>query len=370
MSRTTFALRLIRWFKQHQRDLPWRREVSPYRVWISEIMLQQTQIERVIHYFKRWMSAFPTIKAVAEAEQDALLKAWEGLGYYTRVKNIQKTARILMQAHQGRLPESHAELLQLPGIGPYTAGAIMSQAFQAPYPAVDGNVERVFARLCDLSGSVKLPENRAFIREQIQAMMPENQAGDFNQALMELGALICRPYNPACSRCPCPPSCRSLREGTVHERPVRQKASPATPLQVAAGVLLHQGRVFIQKRPATGLMANLWEFPGGKIKEGETPQDALKREFQEELDLCVAVGESIMVIRHGYTTFKVTLHTFWCRLSPPDQSPELRFAVDGRWVRPGEIQNFPFPSADKKLIAHLASQSAWPEMRNSKFEMR
>lgn len=359
MSQTTLAKRLIRWFQQHQRDLPWRREVSPYRVWISEIMLQQTQIDRVCLYFQRWMDRFPTVQAVAEADQDSLLKAWEGLGYYTRVKNIQKTARSLMQTHQGRLPDSHAELLKLPGIGEYTAGAIMSLAFQAPYPAVDGNVERVFARLFDLPGPVKSPENRAFIRKEIQGMMPENQARDFNQALMELGALICRPHNPECARCPCPPSCRSLRKGTVHERPVRTKPAPAKPLQVAAGVLLHQGRIFIQKRPATGLMASLWEFPGGKIKEGETPQDALMREFQEELALSVAVGGSIMVIRHGYTTFKVTLHTFWCHLSPPDQSPVLCFAVDSRWVLPGDIQKYPFPSADKKLIDHLACQEAW-----------
>ncbi len=362
MSRTTLAKRLIRWFSQQQRDLPWRREVSPYRVWISEIMLQQTQIDRVRLYFQRWMDRFPTVQSLAEADSDSLLKAWEGLGYYTRVKNIQKTAQVLMQAYQGRLPESHAELLQLPGIGPYTAGAIMSLAFNAPYPAVDGNVERVFARLFDLSDPIKSPENRAFIRDQIQGMMPENQARDFNQALMELGALICRPNNPECARCPCPPSCRSLRKGTVHERPVRAKSAPATPLQVSAGVLLHQGRVFIQKRPATGLMANLWEFPGGKITAGETPQEALMREFQEELALSVAVERPIMVIRHSYTTFKVTLHTFWCRLSQPEQSPVLRFAVDGRWVLPGDIHTFPFPSADKKLITHLASRGTWPEI--------
>ncbi len=359
MSRTTLALRLLRWFKREQRDLPWRREVTPYRVWISEIMLQQTQIDRVIRYFQNWMVNFPSIQTVAEAEQDKLFKAWEGLGYYSRVKHIQKTSRILMQANQGQLPDSHAELLQLPGIGEYTAGAIMSLAFNAPYPAVDGNVERVFARLFDVSSPVKSPENRAFIREQIRAMIPEKQARPFNQALMELGALICRPHNPECTGCPCPPSCRSLRKGTVHERPVRQKRPPATPIQVAAGVLMHQGRVFIQKRPATGLMANLWEFPGGKIKPGETPQKALKREFQEELELIVEVEKAIMLIRHGYTSFKVTLHTFWCRLTPTDQSPVLRFAVDGRWVLPGDVQNFPFPSADKKLIAHLASQEAW-----------
>ena len=364
------ASRLLNWYRENRRDLPWRREVTPYRVWISEIMLQQTQIERVIHYFQRWMRAFPTVRAVAEAEASSLLKAWEGLGYYSRVQNIRKTAGILMQAYQGRLPDSHAELLRLPGIGPYTAGAIMSLAFNQPCPAVDGNVERVFARLHDLDAPVKSLQNRNFIHDQIRGMIPEKQAREFNQALMELGALICRPQSPVCSRCPCPPFCLSRVQGTTHLRPVRKKPARPTPLEVAAGVLVHRGRIFIQKRPPSGLMPNLWEFPGGKLKPDETPQAALEREFQEELNLAVTVGSPIMIIRHSYTSFRITLHTFWCALTRPKQRPVLRFAVDGRWVSPPELTEFAFPAADNKLIAHLSSKQAWPACEQEMFRMR
>ncbi|MCF8105900.1 MAG: A/G-specific adenine glycosylase, partial [Desulfohalobiaceae bacterium] len=331
--RSQLPARLLEWFRIHQRDLPWRREVSPYKVWISEIMLQQTQTKRVVHYFKRWMARFPDLASVARAKEDGLLKAWEGLGYYNRVRNIQRTALILLRDHGAGFPQSYDELLQLPGIGPYTAGAILSLAFNLPHCAVDGNVERVFARLFDLQTPVKSPDNRRFIREEALAMLPENRARQFNQALMELGAVVCRPRDADCQSCPVQAWCLSLRHHTVKQRPVPGKPEKMTPLEVAAGVLVRDGRILIQKRPPGGLMPHLWEFPGGKIKPGESPAEALIREFQEELELSITVGEKIIVIRHSYTVFRVTLHTFWCRLKDEEQQPKLCFAVDSRWVR-------------------------------------
>lgn len=354
--RTQLAGRLLQWFRVHQRDLPWRREITPYTVWISEIMLQQTQIQRVVYYFKRWVDTFPDLASVAGAEEDALLKAWEGLGYYSRVRNIQKTAKILLQDHGGRFPGSYDDLLRLPGIGPYTAGAIMSLAFNLPYCAVDGNVERVFARVFDLNTPVKSARNRRFVREEARAMIPESQAREFNQALMELGALVCRPRSPDCAVCPVDGLCFGLKNNTVDKRPVLEQSKKTTPLEVTAGVLVQNSRVLIQKRPPSGLMPHLWEFPGGKLKPGESPAEALAREFMEELELSIEVGEKITVIHHSYTVFSVTLHIFWCRLRGKDQKPRLRFAVDSCWVRPGELSQYAFPAADKKLIELLGNQ--------------
>jgi A/G-specific adenine glycosylase len=353
----TIRSRLLSWFERNQRDLPWRRHYQPYAVWISEIMLQQTQVKTVLPYYERWMAQFPDIRSLAVAPEDIVLKHWEGLGYYNRARNIQRTARILMREFHGELPQSYKALRDLPGIGPYTAAAILSLAFNRDYPVVDGNVKRVFARLFDLDSALNERRSLRFIEEAARAILPGGKARAFNQALMELGAVVCTPRNPLCPACPVMETCRSRILGIVPQRPVPSPRKSPTPLEVAVGVLVSQGRIFIQKRPPGGLMPLLWEFPGGKVQEGESPEQALVREFLEELELQIEIIEKIGVIRHSYTSFRVVLHAYLCRLKGRRKRPVLRSATEGSWVPMDEIGGFPFPAANQKLIRMLGEHS-------------
>jgi len=347
---------LVNWFKIHQRVLPWRIHYSPYSVWISEIMLQQTQVDRVVPYYHRWMERFPTIGSVAMASLDELLKLWEGLGYYSRVKYLHRAAQIIQNDYSGRFPDQHHVLLKLPGIGPYTAGAIMSIAYNQNFPLVDGNVIRVLARIFNVESSIGDGETKALMWKKAEELISPGESRWLNQALMELGALICTPKNPGCPDCPVYYSCQSFLFGCVELRPVVPPSKKNTPIEVVVGVLMEDGCYLIQQRPPNGLMAGLWEFPGGKIKGGEKPEDALVREFKEELALCTQVGEKITTIKHGYTSFSVTLHAFFCTLVPSRQSPILHFASTYRWVKPGEFKDFAFPAANRRLVNKLAKQ--------------
>lgn len=347
---TPFQRQLLNWFDANQRELPWRVRYMPYEIWISEIMLQQTQIKTVLPFYLRWMKRFADIQAVACAEEEEILKHWEGLGYYSRARNLHRAARVLVRDFRGEFPRDYATVRSLPGIGSYTAGAIMSLAFNADYPAVDGNVERVLSRVFDVGTPVKEKEAKAFIAKTAKELIPSGEARRFNQALMELGAMVCLPRNAACPKCPLKDLCGSFRQGLVHERPVPGKRKAAVPLEVAVGVLTHEGTVFIQKRPPKGLMAHLWEFPGGKLQEGETPEEALEREFREELELHVRCLGRIGRIHHNYTSFRVTLHAYFCELQGKHRNPVLRAAVDARWVLPEELDSYAFPAANRKLI--------------------
>jgi len=344
---------LITWYHDNRRDLPWRRDPSPYQIWISEIMLQQTQVNTVLPYYRRWMLRFKDIHAVAEAPVEELLKHWEGLGYYARVQNLQKTARILRDQFNGGFPRDHATLLRLPGIGRYTAGAIMSLAFNDDYPVVDGNVKRVFARLFNISTPINGTAGDVVFWDRAREVLPRGRARDFNQALMELGAVICKPKLPLCSSCPVANLCASLRLGVVAERPLRGPSKTTQPIQVALGVLVDKDKIFIQKRQDKGLMPGLWEFPGGKLKPGETPEEALHREFSEELGLAVCRLDKIATIRHAYTSFRVVLHAFLCELRERNPKYVLRAASQARWVTRRQLDQFAFPAANKKLIELL-----------------
>ena len=345
--------KLVDWFRANQRDLPWRRNYLPYEVWISEIMLQQTQVKTVLPYYARWMARFPDVGSVAGTPEDVVLKHWEGLGYYSRARNIQRTARILAEEFHSQVPANYPTLRRLPGIGHYTASAILSLAFNQDHPVVDGNVKRVFARLFDIARPVSERASLRFIEESARALLPHGKARDFNQGLMELGAVACVPRNPRCLLCPIEKECRSRSVGIELARPVSAPPKRTQAIDVAVGVLTPRERIFIQKRPPGGLMAHLWEFPGGKIQNGETPEDALVREFMEELDVRVGKLQKIGVILHSYTSFRVTLHAYRCRFDPEGQRPTLRSAVDSRWVTPSQLTDYPFPAANQKLIRML-----------------
>ncbi|QQR83797.1 A/G-specific adenine glycosylase [Candidatus Peregrinibacteria bacterium] len=342
---------LIKWFQENHRDLPWRKTYDPYQVWISEVMLQQTQVTTVLPYFKRWMKALPTIESVAKAKEDKVLKLWEGLGYYSRARNIQKTAQIVLKEHSGTFPSDYNAILKLPGIGRYTAGAISSIAFNQERPIVDGNVIRVLARLFNFSKNTKEADSLRQLWEWAEELIPKGQAREFNQGMMELGALVCKPKNPKCNRCPLQTQCIGKQKGTLSFLPNKGERVEKIPIKVAIVVIRNKGKVFIQKRPHKGLMAGLWEFPGGKVKPGETPLQALHREVMEELGITIESPKLIKNIKHGYTKFKVDLHCYEANLGTGKL--KLNSAIDGKWVNPEALSEYPFPVANVKLIEDL-----------------
>ena len=347
--------RLLNWFRANARDLPWRESYAPYEVWISEIMLQQTQMDRAVHYFTRWMGRFPDVQSLAAAHEDEVLKLWEGLGYYSRARNLLKAARLVAGEPGARLPRTFDGWLALPGVGKYTAAAVMSLAFNEAYPVVDANVERVFSRLFDLDVPVKDAEAQRFIRDTAGRFLESGEPRLVNQALMEFGALVCS-KKPACSECVLRDSCESFRLGIPHERPVPGKKQDIIPIRVATGVILHQGRAFIQKRRPDDVWGGLWEFPGGVIEEGETPGQAVVREVREELGFEVD-AKNITVIKHGYTRYRVTLHCFACRLNgpfanapAPPRPPHLAEATECTWADLKGLNRYAFPAGHRKLI--------------------
>lgn len=347
---------LLNWFSINARRLPWRVRYAPYEIWISEIMLQQTQVQTMLPYYHRWIKRFPDIQTVAEASEEEVLWYWEGMGYYGRARNIQRTARIVLERFGGDFPRHHETILSFPGIGRYTAGAIMSIAFNENYPAVDGNIARVLCRLLNLDKPIRDRSIQKLLWQSAGRLLPEGRARDFNQALMDLGAAVCLSKAPACANCPISASCKAFASGLVHSRPVPAASRRAMTIEAALGILIDEGKVFIQKRPPGGLMPHLWEFPGGKLEKGEEPHRALKRELREELGVDIRCREKLAVIRHSYTSFRVTLHAFLCHMDPPGQLPVLRSAIDSRWVTPAELDHFPFPAANRKLIRMIRSR--------------
>lgn len=348
-----FSEAILSWFDQHKRALPWRNDYAPYRVWVSEIMLQQTQMERGVAYFDRWMQALPDIASVAAASEETLLKLWEGLGYYSRVRNLHKAAAIIMDEHNGEFPDDFQAIKALPGIGDYTAGAVASIAFNQDVICVDANVERVFSRIFDIDTPVKQKQNMAFIRNTLQDMLPRGHAREFNQALMEHGALVCS-KKPRCERCPVQQFCEAYHLGIPHERPVPTAKKAIQHIDVATGFLMHNGRIYIQKRPDFGVWAGFWELPGGSVEEGETPEETVVREFMEETEFPVKIEDKILVVKHGYTTYRVTMHCYFLTFAKhhtPD--PVLHAATAYQWVSMDELDAVTLPAGHRKLLDHL-----------------
>ena len=342
---------LLNWFDKNQRPLPWRRHYEPYHVWVSEIMLQQTQVKTALPYFDRWMKTLPTIKHVAEASEDQILKLWEGLGYYSRSRNLQKAAKQIVEKHRGEFPSDYDDILALPGVGPYTAGAISSIAFNQDRPLVDGNVIRVLSRLFYYTKNTRLPAAERQMWEWAEQIIPQGQARYFNQAMMELGALICSPKSPDCNTCPLGTVCEARAREKANELPNRGPKKMLKNIAVAIGVIRKGDKVFIQKRPAKGLMAGLWEFPGGKVEKGESKKMALKREVVEEVGIQIKNIKLLKNIKHAYTSFKVDLHCFEADYESGEI--QLKAAADGKWVSVSELSDYPFPAANVRLIKEL-----------------
>ncbi len=346
---------LLRWYRKERRDLPWRRSRDPYAIWVSEIMLQQTQVKTVLPYFERWMQAFPTVKDLATAPESKVLKLWEGLGYYSRARNLQKSAILVKDQYAGNLPSTRKEILALPGIGPYTAGAILSIAFGVRASVLDGNVKRVLSRLRRLKENGKTSKSEKRLWAEAERILPEKDVGDFNQALMELGAQVCIPQKPHCMICPLKKLCQAHLKADVQNFPPPKPQPVIKKIDVSAAVLFRRGKIYIQQRVEKGLMAGLWEFPGGKIEKNESPEKCIVREIREELGLEMTIEEKLIVIRHSYTQFRVTLHVFKGRLFPGKITPTA--CQNWKWVALKELEIYPFPSANVKIIKLLEKLS-------------
>jgi A/G-specific adenine glycosylase len=340
---------LVNWFEKEHRPMPWRDEPTPYRVWVSEIMLQQTQVVTVIPYYDRFVAKFPSIEALAASDSQDVLKVWEGLGYYSRARNLRDAARMVVDRFQGQLPSSISELRQLPGIGPYTAAAIASIAFGQPLPAIDGNGLRTFARFFGIDENIRKPKTAQIIGDRLAPLIRRTNPSHFNQAVMEVGALICRPRNPSCGKCLLAAQCVAFRTGRTEELPVTTPRPSVPHYRVAVGVIWKNQHILIALRHERQMLGGLWEFPGGKVRRGETPRSAVVREVEEETGLKVCVGKPYATVKHAYSHFRVTLTAFQCAWV--SGRPQPHAAVELRWIKPRALGDYPFPKANRRIAS-------------------
>lgn len=342
----TFQNDLIDWFNKEKRDLPWRKDKDPYKIWVSEIMLQQTRVDTVIPYFNRFLQWFPTINDLADADEEKVLKAWEGLGYYSRVRNLQSAVQEVREKYGGVVPNNTKEISSLKGIGPYTAGAILSIAYGIPEPAVDGNVMRVLSRILSIWDDIAKPAARKIFEEAVRSLISHHDPSGFNQALMELGALICTPTSPSCLLCPVRDHCQGFQEGIESELPVKSKKNKPRAMELAAFVLTDSnGKFLIHKRPKQGLLANLWEFPNVEIylpiqnDKGQLPEI-----FKQEYDFIIEPEKRIGQIEHVFSHLIWNIHVYSGRLLS-----KLQEQQDWRLVTFDEMEEYAFPVSHQKI---------------------
>ncbi|MBK8782088.1 MAG: A/G-specific adenine glycosylase [Anaerolineales bacterium] len=332
---------LLKWYSKHGRTMPWRDHPDPYAVWVSEIMLQQTRVETVIPYFEKWMKLFPDIPSLANASERDVLNAWEGLGYYSRARNLHKAAKIVASNFNGQLPRDLTELHALPGIGRYTVGAIASISFKMDEPTLDGNLRRVFSRLHDVAEFADSPAGEKILWDLAAKNLPKGKAGDYNQALMDLGATICLPKNPRCLLCPLMDMCKARENGTQETRPVL-KAKKQVPQYIhAAAVIVERGRVLLSQRPADGLLGGMWEFPNARVVQD--PAAELAKALRSAGRIQVKKGEALGIIQHAYSHYKVTVHAFRCESVSIPKDKNLK------WVKITELEDYPMGKVDRQI---------------------
>lgn len=341
--------KLLTWYHANKRTLPWRGHPSAYAVWVSEIMLQQTRVEAVIPYFERWMRLFPTVQALANASEQDVLNAWEGLGYYSRARNLHKAAKLVVAEYHGDIPRDLDELRKLPGIGRYTMGAVASIAFGMDVAALDGNIKRVYSRIFDVEVPVDSPAGEKILWELADQNLPKGHAGDYNQALMDLGATICVPKNPRCLICPVMKLCQARQNGTQNQRPVKMPKRDVPHYVHAAAVVIERGRVLLAQRPSEGLLGGMWEFPNGRVEEdpaAELPK-ALKTGYNLRLrvkrDPTARKKEALGIVEHGYSHFSVTVHVFSCDLLSLPEETNLK------WVSLNKLDAYPMGKIDRQI---------------------
>ncbi len=352
---TGFAAALLAWYAVHQRALPWRNAPDPYHIWVSEIMLQQTQVETVRPYYARWLAAFPTLAALAAAPQQAVLAAWEGLGYYSRARNLHRAAQVVVAEHGGALPRTVAELRALPGIGRYTAGALASMAFGVDAAVLDGNVKRVLARVFNVTTDVKSPAGEKELWALADRLVPPGRAGDYNQALMDLGATICLPRAPLCLLCPVQAQCAAFRLGLQAERPVRPAPRTQPVRHQVAGVIRKGDKVLLVQRAADELLGGLWAFPAAACAAEDNEEAraaALTALLRDEYGLTVALGPAGPTLRHTFTHFRLRLHM----VAGAWQAGRLRAgATPRRWVAVSALGDYPMGKTDRQIADWLSA---------------
>lgn len=337
---------LLKWFEQNKRDLPWRKTSDPYKIWISEIMLQQTQVEQVIPYYIRFLKKFPNVKELAQSKLDDILKVWEGLGYYRRARYIHEGALAIVNKFGGTIPRNYEELNSLPGFGPYTCGSVLSIAYNLPFPAIDGNVIRFISRLFRIESDVALPATKSKIDKIVRELIPLNKASQFAQALMEMGATVCKPLHPSCISCCCRKVCRAYNEiPNPAVIPKKKKKTKGPRVHIAAGIVGKGRAVLISKRPADVILGNLWEFPGGKKEKGESLGTACIRELYNKTGIEVKLVKPFSTVKHNYSHYSVTIHFFSCTYIKgiPKNS-----AI--RWVKLKDLDNYAFSKVHKQVM--------------------
>ena len=347
--------RLLDWFATHQRDLPWRRSRDPYRIWVSEIMLQQTQVATVVPYFERFVQAFPTLACLAAAEEHDVLRRWEGLGYYRRARSLHLAARQLASEHGSMVPNDPEVLSELPGMGRYTVGAVLSQAFERPTPILEANSQRVLCRLFGRDEDPRKGTARRRLWELAKSLLPKRRVGDFNQALMELGALVCTPAAPKCSACPLADKCVAQQQGLQEQIPVKVAPPRIVAVEEVAVVVRREGQVLLVKRPDTGRWAGLWEFPHGPLQKGEAHEDAVPRLLAELTGLQAERGPEILTVRHGVTRYRITMVCF---------DAEYRCGVfrstlypQAVWVAPAKLGSYAVSAPQRRLARAIVGSA-------------
>jgi len=356
IERVDYANNLIKWYRKNKRDLPWRRTDAPYKIWVSEVMLQQTRVETVIPYYARFLNRFPTIHDLATAHLQDVLKIWEGLGYYARARNLHSAAQHIVDKHDGQFPQNYDDLLAVKGIGAYTAAALASIAFNHNHAVVDGNVKRVLARIFKIEKELSSPEMKAELNQYANHLLKRGEAGDFNQAMMELGATICLPKKPDCANCPVKIFCAALKElPAPDELPVRRVRKPIPHYDIAVGIIRNNGRVLIDQQPENKLLGGLWKFPGGKLEKEETLKECLRREILNEFGVEINIQNSFMKVKHAYTHFRVTLHVFLCNYISGKAKPKTSTAC--KWVSLKEMQKYPTPKSNQVILQSLLEQN-------------
>ena len=343
---------LLGWYVEHRRDLPWRRSLDPYSVWVSEMMLQQTQVATVVPYFRRWMQRFPDVAALANAAESEVLHAWQGLGYYSRARNLQRAAALMVREHEGRVPDAVEALLALPGIGPYSAGAIASIAYGKAEPLVDGNVIRVLSRLFALRGDPNKNPLKTAIWAHARALVPAQEPGDFNQALMELGATVCTPRAPRCEVCPLSKQCQARAQGLALVLPELPARAKPTPVHMVAAIATRAGRVLVTKLNADApRWAGMWLFPNAEVARSETPEAAVKRALLSSTGLSGKPAGIVCAVRHSVTRFKITLDAY--RTVELSGTAKPRTVAEIVWQKPSDLSDLAMPAAHRTIAERL-----------------
>jgi A/G-specific adenine glycosylase len=349
--RRTRARALLAWFASHRRPLPWRLDRDPYRLWVAEVMLQQSRVAAVTERYQAFLARFPDVERLAASRLEDVLKAWEGAGYYARARHLHATAQILVREHRGRFPTTVEGLRALPGVGEYIAAAVASLAFDVRVVALEANGLRVAARWTLEGGDVRSALVRERLRAALATELPAQRAGAFNEAVMELGETVCLPRNPVCTACPVAPTCRARQELPDPSVLPRRVARSPPPLVVAAALALRSGdRWLVRRRPDSGLLGGLWELPGGRLEQGEAPEDAARRELREETGLSAGPLASVGVVDHAYSHFRLQLHVFH---GPVEGPTTASGDAPLEWVTWAEFARRPRPKATIRAVALL-----------------